>query len=1419
MFMMYKKYSLLLIEFFTIILLVLPSEQIFCQTVLPLGLVEKDDEILFDRWQEVALSEPKSSYAELMQDPSARLEEVQRAFNEYWKNRKLERGKGWKAYKRWEYFQRDRLMPDGTRPSAELLREVTASAASMTSQAIAQSLQSQKGKGAKTQAVQTWRSIGPNVVPSGESGAGRLNCVAFHPTNTNVIYVGAPAGGVWKTTDGGTTWSTTSDQLGSIGITDIAVHPTNTSTIFAATGDGHAGHSRSIGVVKSTDAGATWATTGLTWTTNQNVVCNRIIINPSTPQTMLLAANNGAWKTTDGGTTWTQRKTGSCKDIEFKTGDPNVVFASFGGTIWRSTNGGDSFVQLTNGLPSNNIVRAELATCSQTPRVVYAVIAKLSDYGLYGVYRSLDGGDSWSLRASTANLLGYEIDGSDIGGQGWYDLAMAVNPNDSNDVFVGGINVWRSTDGAATWSCKTMFWNGAGVPYVHADQHALGFQPSTNHMWACNDGGIYKTTNSGTNWTDRSGGLTIREVIRFGNSQSNNNLIYFGNQDCGTDLYNGATWRQVGGGDGMETIIDPTDNSIAYISNYYGDVGRTNNGGGSFTSITPAGYQGDWLTPYVIHPSNPQILYGGYTEVLKSTNRGTSWTAISTNIFGGNPCTFLTVAPSDGNIIVCGVSNAMKRTTNGGTTWTTITGTLPVSLATIRSVTIKPTDANVMWATMGGYSAGNKVFKTTDGGSTWTNISGNLPNAPALCSTFEPSSNDAVYVGTDVGVYYRNASSSNWTAFDIGLPNCPVSELEILATPKLIRAATFGRGIWENGLYNPVPVADFTANTTTICAGDTVTFTDASVDSPNGRTWTFTGGSPATSTVNSPKVSYATAGSYAVKLVAVGTTTSDSVTRTAYIRVNAKPTPAIGSSSRTACAGDSIVLDGGSGYRSYRWSTLPRDTNRRLVLKATGVYSGISLTVVDTNGCSGSISLSQALTINSLPISTTTPSGSQTICRGDTLNVSAPSGMSRYRWSNGDTSRVARVTSAGSVSVVVTNAEGCSSVSASLNVVVLPGPMPEIAAEGSTRICEGTSVRLRVMAEFRHYEWSNGDTTEFLTVAKAGRYTVTVTDNDGCKRTSNAIVIEVIPFPEPEIQSSGALVFCVGDSVILSAPLGYATYLWSNNATTRTITVKSSGAYFCSVSTSENQCVGISDTVIVSSGTTLKPLIAVNGTTRLCQGDSVILDAGAGYASYMWSNGARTRTIVVRTSGTYYVDCATRSGCSGRSDNTTVTVSSSAAIPTISNSGDTLTSSPAVSYQWYRNNTAIANAISRSYITRQSGSYTVKTSDENGCTGTSFITLIVTDVEENSIDALIKATCSPNPTDESSTLSITVEKPVRLAIDIVDMEGRVVQKIAEKLFVGTTNHTIDLRGIAVGTYLIQVSAQGETVLVETLIKR
>ena len=759
-------------------------------------LCKKSFNVLKFLFLSISLFFIQSLYAQIWEDnlrettASPSIEDKITAFNKYKENMPYEKGNGYKPYARELDFVEKRVSNNRTFPHLALYNEWL----------------KEKGKNEQS-SNSNWKPLGPTNVPiilsNGKNrGVGRINAIAFDPYDQNIIYVGSPGGGFWKSIDGGSNWVTTSDNLPVLGVSSIAIDPNNTNIIYIATGDANASDTYSIGVLKSIDQGDTWNTTGLSYNVSANKRVNKILINPNNTDSVFAATNTNIMLSVDGGISWNNcAPLGRWRDIEFMPGNPKIVYAakqsSGGSNVYRSLDGGGNWSVINNGVASSGKYRPLIAVTPINPNVIYALYSA-SDYSFHGIYKSTDGGDNWNLQSNSPNILGRDTDGTGTGGQSWYDLSLGVSNNDENHLFVGGINLWESSDGGVNWTIEASSGNG-NYAYMHVDQHCLEFHPITNVPYAGNDGGLYKYLDNLNNWIDISDGLEISQFYKLGLSESNASRLIAGAQDNGTEMLTNGVWDAVRGADGMECAIDPYDEDLLYSSSQYGGLRKSFNGGNNWDNIKPVSYDGAWVTPYKIHPNNNNMIVAGYDEVYLSLTSGAVWDSISYNVSGGQSVRTIALAPSNEDYIYAATYSRLMKTTNSGQSWTSIKPGLPNF--NISDVTVSDNDPNRLWVTMSEYNASNKVFESSNGGATWTNITGtNLPNLPVNCIVYQANANEDLYIGTDIGVYHKDNTMSDWAPFKNGLPNVVVNELEIHYPTNRIRAATFGRGVWDSPL-------------------------------------------------------------------------------------------------------------------------------------------------------------------------------------------------------------------------------------------------------------------------------------------------------------------------------------------------------------------------------------------------------------------------------------------------------------------------------------------------------------------------------------------------------------------------------------------------------------------------------------------
>ena len=687
--------------------------------------------------------------------------------------------------------------------------------------------------------------------------SGRILCLAFHPTNANIMWVGSASGGLWKTTNGGTgaangiNWVNVPTGFPVLGISAIAVNPSNPNEMYIGTGEiynsggfGYTGQndrtfrgSYGIGILKTTDGGATWTKTLDFSSSNLKGVAD-IIINPLKPSTVFAATTDGVYRSNNAGASWTLiESVPMAMDICMKPGDTSTLytgagnFASAGSGIYKTSNAGaavPAFTKLTSGLPTGITGMIRLHISPNNTSKVYASIGKSpTSTAASGLYSSTNNGSSWTKASTTAY----------INTQGWYAHDIVASTANANAIFVGEMDMYKSTSGGGTLT-KISDWSlwdfnnttvgatteGTTTKYVHADIHRLYMSPFSNTtVFACTDGGLFKTTNSGTSFVGLNGGLQTAQIYaNMAASATDPNFMICGLQDNATFVYAGVPGckRKIGG-DGFSAVIDPTNDNITFGSLYYFTVYKSTNRASTFSTVFSNSSNTElacFSAPLVMSPSNTNIMYGGTIYVKKSTNKGGTWT----NANGGAPLSNAS-APiikmsvsrySDAKLYAAtvpggGARSKLFRSTNGAGAFTEITGTLPDRYYT--DIAIDPNNDDRLLVTLSGFGSGH-VFFSNNQGNTWTDISAGLPDVPHNTAMFDPANPSTILIGNDLGVYYTTGFTDGsvtpvWSSYNDGLTDATMVMDIAVASNNKLRLGTHGKGLWETDMPAGVTVA------------------------------------------------------------------------------------------------------------------------------------------------------------------------------------------------------------------------------------------------------------------------------------------------------------------------------------------------------------------------------------------------------------------------------------------------------------------------------------------------------------------------------------------------------------------------------------------------------------------------------------
>lgn len=722
-------------------------------------------------------------------------------FNQYWKDKKPGKGEGYNQFRRFEYFYESRLMENGDYPSPDIIYKVWESE-------VRKNITSSKRNN-----TSNWIPSGPDA-PSNSApyqNVGRVNCMAFHPKDPNTLWVGTPAGGIWKTTNHGKSWIPLTDFMPNLGVSSIIVDPIDPNIIYWATGDADGGNTRTIGVLKSIDGGNTWRETGFTSLITAQHRIYKMVMHPSENNTLFIATTNGIWKTTDGGATWKRTITSWFPDIEFHPKNPSVMYAPIWlsngkSKLYISTDEGNTWFSKSEIAP--NVGRINIAIHPDKPDRVLLVCIRQDNGGLEGIYETNDQGETYNkvynVTKAEENIHGTYFTGTNLStkGQGGYNNALIINHSNPLEIFIGGVNTWKSEDGGITWKINT-YWvgNSSGIQVVHADKHNFYYHPlKPERLYDCNDGGINFSDNNGSSWQDISAGLNISQIYRIAISEQNPETVMAGLQDNGSKDLSKGIWKDVWGGDGMQCQIDPTNSNIKYaMSQNGGSMVRTPNNWATRSSILgkhPEVDKGSWITPYILAPNNPGRIYTGMKGFYKSDNTGATWEKLCDSLTGGPLFRHIVAHPTDTSIFYSAITNKVFKSQDGGATWRELVSTSP---RTITSLVMHDNNPDKLYITLGNYTNGIHVNQSTDGGENWTNITFNLPNIPAN-TIVANKENNTLYVGTDLGVYYKEDQSNEWKLYSNNLPNTIVNDLKINYSSNTLWAATYGRGLWSTVL-------------------------------------------------------------------------------------------------------------------------------------------------------------------------------------------------------------------------------------------------------------------------------------------------------------------------------------------------------------------------------------------------------------------------------------------------------------------------------------------------------------------------------------------------------------------------------------------------------------------------------------------
>jgi len=654
-----------------------------------------------------------------------------------------------------------------------------------------------------------WVSKGPSSSRVGGwhfgNISGRVSTIAGDWTG-GVLYVGAASGGLWKSTNDGLSWTSIFDTAGTMTIGTVAVDPNDPNVVWAGTGENNMSCENyfGIGLLRSPDQGQTWEVrngSGAATLDGLSSFAN-VIVDPRDSRHVVTGGRirgcggstqtGGIFTTDDAGMNWTERLAG--REIYEIAQDETMLdtfWAATSGGIYKSTDNAVSW-NLQTALPNGgNIGRCELAIAPSDGNVVYA----LFDTGGNSFWRTENGGATWTQRSSGSNACE---------GQCWYNMVIRVHRTNPDIVYRGTIRLWKTQNGGASWSVLTNSWGTS--QQVHQDTHHLLMHPDdADVFYVGSDGGIWKSENGGSSFGNLNSNLNVTQFYAVGTDANDPESVICGGAQDNSSLVRTTSdvWDlQFASGDGFVCQINPQNPDYAYTTSYpnggYPSVYRSTNGlFGGWSEITWGnginnGENSNWVTPYVLDPVSPNIVYLGTQRIYRSGNFGSSWTAQSPILTTSSLVT-IEVNRNFPTYLYVGASNGKAwRTENSGGDWTDITTGLPGGRS-ISDLASDPTNPDRAFAVVSGFNT-DHLWEWNEGAG-WTARGNGLPNVPANSVVMLDGSD--MFVGTDTGVFRSADGGQTFTPYMDGMPQGTVVTDLKLDLPDLITAGTYGRGAWQ----------------------------------------------------------------------------------------------------------------------------------------------------------------------------------------------------------------------------------------------------------------------------------------------------------------------------------------------------------------------------------------------------------------------------------------------------------------------------------------------------------------------------------------------------------------------------------------------------------------------------------------------
>ncbi len=633
-----------------------------------------------------------------------------------------------------------------------------------------------------------WKCIGPFNI------GGRIKSIVIHPTNPDIVYIGAAAGGIWKTTNGGAKWEPIFDFENSIAFGALAMDPENPDIIYAGTGEAVSGGTVYLGtgMYKTTDAGKTWNLTGLTVLGAFSKIC----IHPKNNKLIFaggIKRAGGLYRSTDAGKTWDRVFSKPVTDVTINPkNEMELLIGVSGEGVYWSGNGGQNWEKRITNMESG-IGRVSVQIAPTEPNIAYALVETNK---LGHIYKTTNTGKYWG-RIHTGQP-------SFFNNQGFYDNYLAVYPADSKIVFASGIDIWRTKNGMSFGNLTNGYTQNAKA---HVDQHCIAFSPSNpNIVYAGNDGGMYKSTDLGDSWTKINTNLQVTQFYSIDIDKRVENMTAGGTQDNGTqsNLTN-PNWKIIAGGDGFRVAFDKKNPDIMYgASTPSGRIVpfRLNLKTHKFRYLSKELNVNDgvWDPPIEVHPTIEDIVMHGRKDFYVSYSKGDFWTKFNTGFRTKGRYTAIGISPANEETFYVGTSDGNVLVTKDfGEKWENVTTNGLVN-RWVKDFVCSEKEAGTAFVVYSGFGTPH-VFKTTDFGKHWISISNGLPDIPVNSIALYPSDDNMIFIGTDIAVFASFDGGKSWFPYGNKLPHSPITDVKfnryVAGDFYYLRAATFGRSIWE----------------------------------------------------------------------------------------------------------------------------------------------------------------------------------------------------------------------------------------------------------------------------------------------------------------------------------------------------------------------------------------------------------------------------------------------------------------------------------------------------------------------------------------------------------------------------------------------------------------------------------------------